>query len=101
VLARTVAVLALVFLGAAPAALADTPTPGTLSAEGQGSVMVTPDQASLSVSVTRSAATSAVALSAANGRVDAIVSAVDRQLVRQGSGRAQGAHAADPPLQRR
>lgn len=69
------AIAALVSLSFAPGALADTSTPGTLSVDGQGSVMVTPDQASLSVSVTRSASTSAPALSAANQRVNAIVAA--------------------------
>ncbi|MGH2891983.1 MAG: SIMPL domain-containing protein [Solirubrobacteraceae bacterium] len=44
--------------------------------DGHGSVMITPDVASLSLSVTRFAATSAPALSAANRRVDAIVHAV-------------------------
>ena len=70
-----VATATLTVLGFAPAALADTPAPGTLSVNGEGSVMVTPDQGSLSVSVTRSAATSAPALSAANRRIDAIVAA--------------------------
>jgi uncharacterized protein len=60
----------------APAALADATTPSTLSVEGQGSVMVIPDVASLTASVTRSATTSRAALSAANRRVDAIVGAV-------------------------
>jgi uncharacterized protein len=73
---RTAAVVGLIFLGVAPAALADASTPGTLTVDGQGSVMVTPDVASLSVSVTRFAPTSAPALSAANRRVDAIVHAV-------------------------
>ncbi|MGI8711636.1 MAG: SIMPL domain-containing protein [Solirubrobacteraceae bacterium] len=74
--ARTAAVVALISLSFAPAALADTSTPGTLTVDGQGSVMVTPDVAALSLSVTRSAPTSAPALSAANRRVDAIVHAV-------------------------
>ncbi len=63
-------------LSVAPAALADTLAPGTLSVDGRGSVMIAPDVASLSLSVTRFAATSAPALSAANRRVDAIVHAV-------------------------
>jgi hypothetical protein len=66
------------WLGFAPVALGATSTPQTLSVEGQGSVMITPDQASLSLSVTRSAPTSAPALSAANRTVDAIVHAVSR-----------------------
>jgi uncharacterized protein len=74
--ARTAAGVVLIWLGFAPAALAATSTPQTLTVEGQGSVMITPDQASLSVSVTRSAPTSAPALSAANRTVDAIVHAV-------------------------
>jgi uncharacterized protein YggE len=74
--ARTAAGVVLIWLSFAPAALAATSTPQTLSVEGQGSVMITPDQASLSVSVTRSAPTSAPALSAANRTVDAIVHAV-------------------------
>jgi hypothetical protein len=69
-------VVALISLSFAPAALAATSTPGTLTVDGQGSVMITPDVASLSLSVTRFAATSAPALSAANRRVDAIVHAV-------------------------
>ncbi len=71
---RTAAVVALSSLSLAPVALADTP--GTLTVNGQGSVMITPDVASLSLSVTRFAATSAPALSAANRRVAAIVRAV-------------------------
>jgi len=73
---RTAAVVALLSLSFAPAALADTSTPGTLTVEGQGSVMITPDVASLSLTVTRSASTAAPALSAANRRVDAIVAGV-------------------------
>ena len=72
---RTAAVAAVISLSLAPAALADTSTPGTLAVNGQGSVMITPDVASLSLSVTRSAPTAAPALSAANRRVDAIVRA--------------------------
>lgn len=74
--ARTATAVVLIWLSFAPAALAATSTPETLSVEGQGSVMITPDQASLSVSVTRSALTSAPALSAANRTADAIVHAV-------------------------
>jgi uncharacterized protein YggE len=73
---RTAAVVALISLGLAPAAFADSSTSGTLTVDGQGSVMVTPDVASLSVMVTRSASTAAPALSSANRRVDAIVDAV-------------------------
>jgi uncharacterized protein len=72
VMAAAVAALSLIF---APAALADATTPSTLSVVGSGSVMVTPDVASLSVTVTRSAPTSRAALSAANQRTDAIVGA--------------------------
>ena len=74
--ARTVAVVALASLSFAPAALADAPAPGTLTVDGQGSVMVTPDVASLSLSVTRFASTAPPALAAANRRVSAIVDAV-------------------------
>ena len=74
--ARTAAGVVLIWLSFAPAALGATSTPQTLSVEGQGSVMITPDQASLSVSVTRSAPTSAPALSATNRTVNAIVQAV-------------------------
>jgi uncharacterized protein YggE len=74
--ARTAAGVVLIWLSVAPAALAATPTPETLTVAGQGSVMITPDQASLSLSVTRSAPTSAPALSAADRTVDAIVRAV-------------------------
>jgi uncharacterized protein YggE len=69
-------VVALTSLSLVPAALADTSTPATLAVDGQGSVMITPDLASLSLSVTRAAATSAPALSAANRRVDAVAHAV-------------------------
>ena len=72
-IAAAVVALSLIF---APAALADATTPSTLSVNGSGSVMVTPDVASLSLSVARSAVTSSAALSAANTRVDAIVGAV-------------------------
>jgi uncharacterized protein YggE len=68
-----VAVLSLIF---ASAAAADATSPSTLSVDGSASVMVTPDVASVSVSVARSAARSAVALSAANLRVGAIVAAI-------------------------
>ena len=68
--------MVLIWLSFAPAALGATSTPQTLSVEGQGSVMITPDQASLTVSVTRSAPTSAPALSATNRTVDTIVRAV-------------------------
>jgi hypothetical protein len=75
--ARTVAaVLVLATLSSAPAALAATPAPGTLTVEGQGSVMITPDVASLSLSVTRFAPTAPPALTATNRRVAAIVAAV-------------------------
>jgi uncharacterized protein YggE len=73
---RIVAVVAALSLSFASAAVADTTSPTTLSVDGSGSVMVTPDVASLSVSVARSAARSAVALSAANLRVGAIVAAI-------------------------
>jgi uncharacterized protein YggE len=75
-LVRIAAVVAVMSLVPASSAVADATTPSTLSIEGSGSVMVRPDVASLSVSVARSAATSSVALSAANVRVDAIVAAV-------------------------
>jgi uncharacterized protein YggE len=78
VLFRPAVAAALLSLSLAPAALADTSAPGTLSVDGQGSVTVTPDEATLSVSVTRSAATSASALSAANRRVDAVVAGARR-----------------------
>jgi uncharacterized protein YggE len=73
---RIAAVVAALSLSFASAAVADTTSPTTLSVDGSGSVMVTPDVASLSVSVARSAARSAVALSAANLRVGAIVAAI-------------------------
>jgi uncharacterized protein len=72
-IAAAVAVMSLIF---ASTAVADAATPSTLSVDGSGSVMVTPDVASLSVSVARSAARSSAALSAANLRVGAIVAAV-------------------------
>jgi len=73
---RIAAVAAAMSLIFAPAAAADATSPSTLSVDGSGSVMVTPDVASLSLAVTRSAALSSAALSAANRRVDAIVGAV-------------------------
>ncbi len=72
-IAAVVAVSSLIF---ASAAVADVTSPSTLSVDGSGSVMVTPDVASLSVSVARSATRSAVALSAANRRIGAIVAAI-------------------------
>jgi uncharacterized protein len=73
---RIAAVVAVMSLILASAAVADASTPSTLSVNGSGSVMVTPDVASLSVSVARSAAKSSAALSAANLRVGVIVAAV-------------------------
>jgi uncharacterized protein len=73
---RIVAVVAVLSLVFASAAVADASSPSTLKVDGSGSVMVTPDVASLSVSVSRSAPRSAVALSAANLRVGEIVAAV-------------------------
>jgi uncharacterized protein len=72
-IAAFVAVLSLIF---ASAAVADATSPSTLSVDGSGSVLVTPDVASVSVSVARSATRSAVALSAANLRAGAIVAAI-------------------------
>jgi uncharacterized protein len=72
-IAVAVTVLSLIL---ASTAVADATTSSTLSVDGSGSVMVTPDVASLSVSVARSAARSSAALSAANRRVGAIVAAV-------------------------
>jgi uncharacterized protein YggE len=74
--ARMTAVMALILLSFAPAAFADTATPGTLTVDGQGSVMITPDVAMLSLSVTRSASSASPALSSTNQRVVAIVHAV-------------------------
>ena len=65
-------VLALVLMSASPA-LADTQT---LSVLGNGRVFVTPDVADVSVSVTRTAAMSRQALSAANRATDAVVRAI-------------------------
>ena len=75
---RIAAAVAAMSLILAPAALADATSPSTLSVDGSGSVLVTPDVASLSVSVASSAARSSAALSAANRRVGAIVAAVRR-----------------------
>jgi uncharacterized protein YggE len=75
---RIAAAVAAISLILAPAALADSSTPTTLSVNGTGSVMVTPDVASLSVTVARTAAKSAEALSAANLRTHAIVAAVEK-----------------------
>ncbi len=77
--ARIAAAVAATLLLFAPAALADATTPATISVDGSGSVMVTPDVASLSLSVARSAAGSSAALSAMDRRVDAIVGAVRAQ----------------------
>ena len=74
--AQMAVAVVVISLGSAPAAVAATSAPGTLTVDGQGSVMVAPDVASLSVSVTRSASTASRALSAANRRVDAIVAVV-------------------------
>jgi uncharacterized protein YggE len=60
-----------------PAATADTSaSPATLTVEGQGQVNVVPDEASLDVTVNRSATTSRAALSAANTRTDLITHAI-------------------------
>ncbi len=74
--ARIAAAVAAASLLLAPAALADATAPATLSVQGTGAVWVTPDIASLSLSVARSAANSSAALSAMDRRVDAIVGAV-------------------------
>lgn len=74
--ARIAAAVAATSLLLAPAALADDTTPATLSVDGTAAVYVTPDLASLSLSVTRSAPTAAAALSALDRRVDAILGAV-------------------------
>lgn len=66
---------AAVVMTAVPAADAD-PAPGTLSVDGNGSVFVAPDVADLSLSVTRAAAASQSALSAANRATDAVVGAL-------------------------
>jgi uncharacterized protein len=66
---------AAVALFSAPSAGADT-TASTLSVQGSGSVFVTPDVADLSVSVTRSAAGSREALSAANRGINAVARAI-------------------------
>lgn len=69
------AVTSLVVVCSAPAAGADT-TPGTLSVEGSGSVFVAPDVADVSVTVSRTAASSRRALSAANRAADAVSGAI-------------------------
>jgi hypothetical protein len=74
--ARIAAAVAATSLLLAPAALADDTTPATLSVDGTAAVYVTPDLASLSLSVARSAPTAAAALSALDRRVDAIIGAV-------------------------
>jgi uncharacterized protein len=73
---RIAAALAASSLIFAPAALADTATPTTLSVEGNGSVNIKPDLATLNVNVHRTATTSRVALSEANRATDRIVAAV-------------------------
>jgi uncharacterized protein YggE len=74
--ARVATAATLISLSFAPAALGATSTPGTLTVDGQGSVMIVPDTASLSLSVSHAAPTSARALSTVDRRVDAIVRAV-------------------------
>jgi uncharacterized protein YggE len=74
-IAAAVAAASLILAPAATAATAAA-TPGTLTVDGNGSVMVAPDVASLTVTVTRSAPASSAALSAANSRVKAIVGAI-------------------------
>ena len=71
----TAASLVAVACASAPAASADG-APGTLSVQGSGSVMVAPDVADVSVTVSRSAAGSRPALSAANRAADAVVGAI-------------------------
>jgi uncharacterized protein YggE len=74
--ARLAALAAALSLILAPAALADATTPSTLSVDGSGLALVTPDVATLSLSVARSAATSRSALSAANRRTNLVVAAL-------------------------
>jgi uncharacterized protein len=69
------AMTSLAVMCSAPAASADT-TPGTLSVEGSGSVFVAPDAADVSVTVSRSAASSQQALSATNRAADAVSGAI-------------------------
>ena len=59
----------------APAAAADVVTP-TLSVTGSGAAFVAPDVADLSVSVSRTAASSRQALSAANNGIDTVVRSI-------------------------
>lgn len=73
---RISAAVATAALICVPAASADATTPSTLRAEGDGSVMVTPDVASLSLTVSRSSTSSKVALSDANRTIRAVVAAI-------------------------
>lgn len=73
---RIATVVAAASLAFAPAAVADTSAPSTLTVDASGSVFIRPDLATIIVSVNRSATTSTSALSAANGRIDAIVASV-------------------------
>ena len=74
--ARVAAAAAVISLVFAPAAVAGVTAPSTLSVDGSGSVFLTPDVASLSLSVASSAVRSSAALSAANARVRSVVEAV-------------------------
>jgi uncharacterized protein len=58
------------------ATAATSASPATLTVDGEGQVNVTPDVASLNVTVNRSAVTSRAALSAANARTDLITRAI-------------------------
>jgi uncharacterized protein YggE len=72
--ARLAALVAVLSLTLAPAALADAPS--TLSVNATGQVFVTPDVATITVEVVRSAPASRAALSAANRRVASVVAAL-------------------------
>jgi len=81
---RTAAVIAALTLAAAPSALADTTgatgatgaSQPTLSVQGNGSVLVKPDLATLTLTVSRTAPSAKQALGAANTRVDLIIGAI-------------------------
>jgi uncharacterized protein len=67
---------------------------GTLSVEGSGSVFVAPDVADLSVSVTRSAASSTAALSAASGTTGTVIGAIRLIGVPAGGIQTEGVNVA-------
>lgn len=63
-------------LALVPSAIADTPAPSTLTVDGNGSVFIGPDLATIVISEDRSATSSLSALSGVNRRIDVITASL-------------------------